>query len=81
MELFYILENGNPEKICYISGRTSKAQKTKISYISPKKVMHTFFLKHFKIIVSIFSINRIKQYYWYLKTLKAFFCVESFFSF
>ena len=45
MELFYILENGNPEKICYISGRTSKAQKTKISYISPKKSYAYIFLK------------------------------------
>ena len=32
------LENGNPEKILYISGGTSKAPKTKISYISPKRV-------------------------------------------
>ena len=33
------------------------------------------------IIVSIFSINWIKQYYLYIKTLKAFLCFESFFSF
>ena len=37
--------------------------------------------KHIRVIVSIFSVNWIKQYYWYIKTLKAFFCVESFFNF
>ena len=45
-ELFsYISGKGNPEKmfifqekrLSYISGGPSKAQKTKISYISPKK--------------------------------------------
>ena len=55
MELLYILGNSNPEKIPYISGNrnpekvlyisggTSKAPKTKISCISPKKVMNKFF--------------------------------------
>ena len=40
---FYILENGNPEKVPYISGETFKAPKTKISYISPKNVLNKFF--------------------------------------
>ena len=39
----YISGNGNAEKILYISGGTSKAPKTKISYISPKKAMNKFF--------------------------------------
>ena len=28
--------------------------------------------------MSIFSINCINQYYWYIKTLKAFFCIDFF---
>ena len=41
---FYILENKTPKKILYISGGiTSKASKTKISYISPKQLMKNFF--------------------------------------
>ena len=48
---FCILGNGNPPKkliiqeteLSYISRGFSKAQKTKISYISPKKVMNNFF--------------------------------------
>ena len=54
----------------YIPGGTSKAPKTKIYYTSPKKVINKFFYKHFWIIVPIFSINGIKQYYWYIKALK-----------
>ena len=65
----------------YISGGTSKAPNTKIYYTSPTKVMNKFFWKHFRIIVSTFSINWIKQYYLYIKILKVFFCVQSFFSF
>ena len=38
MKRFYILENKTPQKIPYVSGGTSKAPKTKISYISPKKL-------------------------------------------
>ena len=34
---------GNPENIPYISRGTSKGPKTKISYISPEKVMSNFF--------------------------------------
>ena len=39
----YISGNRNPKKILYISGGTSKAPKTKISYISPKEAMNKFF--------------------------------------
>ena len=50
----YILGNGTPPpsppniffqetKLSYISGRTSKSPKTKISFISPEKVMNKFF--------------------------------------
>ena len=39
----YISGNRNTEKILYISDRTSKTQKTKVSYISPKKIMNNFF--------------------------------------
>ena len=68
-------------KTTYISGSTSKAPKAKLYYVFPNKVMSKFFKKHFRIIVSIIYINRIKQYYRYIKTLKAIFCVESFSSF
>ena len=39
----YILGNKNLKKIIYISGETSKSPKTKISYISSKKVMNKLF--------------------------------------
>ena len=39
----YISGNENFEKILFISGGTSKAPKTKISNITPKKIMNKFF--------------------------------------
>ena len=39
----YISGNRNTKKILDISDGTSKTQKTKISYISPNKIMNNFF--------------------------------------
>ena len=54
----------------YIPRGTSKALKTRISYTSQKIVLN----KHFRIILFICFINWINQYYWYIKTVKVFFC-------
>ena len=72
-EIFsYISGKGNPEKmfifqekrLSYISGGHSKAQKKQnFLYFSKKNLWMKFSKKDFKIIVSIFSINWIKQYY------------------
>ena len=59
-------------------GGTSETLKAKISGSSPKKVINKFFYKHFRIIAFIFPINSTNKCYWYMKTLKALFCVESF---
>ena len=53
LKKFFIFQEA---ELSYISGGTSKAPKSKISYISPKTVMNKFFQRHFGIIVSIFSI-------------------------
>ena len=65
----------------YISVGTSKAQKAKGSYPSPKNVRNKFFQNYFRKIVFNFSINWINQYYCYVKTLKAFFWVNFFSAF
>ena len=65
--------------------RNFQSHKNQNLYFSKKKqqqqLLNKFFQKHFLIMDSIFSINWIKQYYWHTKILKAFLCVESFFSF
>ena len=67
-ELSHISGSTNPKKLLifqetelsYILGEYSEAWKTKISYISLKKVINIFFRKHSRIIIFIFSINWIK---------------------
>ena len=60
------------KKFFTLSGGTSKAPKFKISYTFPKKVMNKFFCK-----LEFFKFSELLEY----KTSKAFFFVESFFSF
>ena len=62
---FFIFQE---KDLSYISRGTSKTPKTNISDISPQNFMNKFFWKHFRIIVSIFSINWTKQYYWYIES-------------
>ena len=68
-------------ELSYILGGTSKAPKTKIFYTSSKKVVNNFFLKTLSD-NSFYIFYKLNQTILLVcKTLKAFFCVESFFSF
>ena len=49
-----------------------RRKKNKIYYTFQKKVMKIFFQNYFWVIVSIFSMNWIKQYYRYIKLFSAF---------
>ena len=62
------------------SWRNSQSPKSQSFLYFSKKVMNKFLKKHFRIIVSIFYINWIKKFYFYIKTLNAAFCDKSFFS-
>ena len=79
-EKTYILGNviAPSSKTYYISGGSFKAPKPKFLILLQKELQISFPKKDFKIIISIFSIKLINQYYWFLKTLKAYFYFEFF---